>query len=126
MTDGEHTRPDLLFVPVRASQPGLICVRTGRLASGHPIGLAFSSEASLLSVLGPGQQWALICEQALVDMLAPLGIDHIRIDPMLADGTARSAPEGTGSPTARPGAQRSLPPRSTRYPPSRRRHGKHR
>jgi hypothetical protein len=128
MTDGEHTRPDPLFVPVRASisQPGLISVRTGRLASGLPIGLAFTSEASLLSALGPQQQWALICEQALLDMLAPLGIDHIRIDPMLAGGTARSAPEGTGSPTARSGAQRSLSPRCSRYPASRHRHGKHR
>src|SRR5262245_4333185 len=96
--DGEHTRPDPLFVPVRASQPGMICLRTGRLASGLPIGLAFTSEASLQSVLGPRQQWTLICEQALLDMLAPLGIYHMRIDPMLVDSTAPGVPEGSATP----------------------------
>jgi hypothetical protein len=87
----------------------MICLRTGRLASGLPIGLAFTSEASLQSVLGPRQQWTLICEQALLDMLAPLGIYHMRIDPML-----------------RREAQRSGSPRSGMYQASRRRYGKHR
>ena len=48
----------------------MICLRTGRLASGLPIGLAFTSEASLRSVLGPRQQWTLICEPALLDASA--------------------------------------------------------
>jgi hypothetical protein len=95
--EGEHTRPDLLLVPVRAGQPGLICLRTGRLASGLKTGLAFTLESSLRSALGPGQQWTLICEQALLGMLAPLGITHLRIDPMLADRTPPAAPRATGS-----------------------------
>jgi hypothetical protein len=121
MTDGEHTRPGPLFVPVRASQPGLICLRTGRLASGLPIGLAFTSEAALLSTLGPRQQWTLICEQALLEMLAPLGIDRVRIDPRLARDVASGAPEGTGREAARPGGPAPRPaqagtPRSSRSP----------
>jgi hypothetical protein len=107
----------------------MICVRTGRLASGLPIGLAFTSEASLQSVLGPRQQWTLICEQALLDMLAPLGIYHMRIDPMLAGSIAPGAPEGSATPrsvTPRREAQRSGSPRSGMYQASRRRHGKHR
>jgi hypothetical protein len=130
--DGEHTRPDPLFFPVRASQPGMICLRTGHLASGLPIGLAFTSEASLQSVLGPRQQWTLICERALLDMLAPLGIHHLRIDPMLALGTPPDVPEGTASPAARPGGPlradtpRVPSPRPGVHPASRRRHGKHR
>ncbi len=131
MTDGEHTRPDPLFVPVRASQPGLICLRTGRLASGLPIGLAFTSEAALQSALGPRQQWTLICEQALLDMLAPLGIGHLRIDPRLARDAARSAPECTGQAAARPGGPAPRPiqagtPRSSRHRSSRQRARRHR
>ncbi|HEX4660676.1 MAG TPA: SAV_915 family protein [Streptosporangiaceae bacterium] len=131
MTDGEHTRPDPLFVPVRASQPGLICLRTGRLASGLPIGLAFTSEAALLSALGPRQQWTLICEQALLDMLAPLGIGHLRIDPRLARDAARGAPECTGQAACRPGGPAPGPtqtgtPRSSRHRSSRHRSSRHR
>ena len=131
MTDGEHTRPDPLFVPVRASQPGLICLRTGRLASGLPIGLAFTSEAALLSALGPRQQWTLICEEALLDMLAPLGIGHLRIDPRLANDAARGAPECTGRAAARPGGPAPRPtqagtPRSSRHRARRQRARRHR
>jgi hypothetical protein len=110
----------------------MICLRTGRLASGLPIGLAFTSEASLQSMLGPQQQWALICERALLDLLAPLGIDHMRIDPILAPGTAPGVPQGTASPAARPGGPlraetpRDPSPRSGVHPAGRRRHGKHR
>jgi hypothetical protein len=102
----------------------MICLRTGRLASGLPIGLGFTSEASLQSVLGPGQQWTLICEQALLGMLAPLGIYHVRIDPMLVGSTAPGVPEGSAAPPHE--AQRSGSPRSGVYQASRRRHGKHR
>jgi hypothetical protein len=102
----------------------MICLRTGRLASGLPIGLGFTSEASLRSVLGPGQQWTLICEQALLDMLAPLGIYHVRIDPMLVGSAAPGVPEGLAAP--RREAQRSGSPRSGMRQASRRRHGKHR
>jgi hypothetical protein len=121
MPEGEHRRPDPLFVPVRVSHSGVICLRTGRLASGLAVGLAFSSQASLLAVFGTQQRWALICERALLDMLAPLGIDHLRIDPMLAGGIAPAAPDGTRS-----GAQRPPVVRSRKHQASRHRHCMHR
>jgi hypothetical protein len=121
MPEGEPRRPDPLFVPVRASQSGAICLRTGRLASGLPVGLAFSSRASLHAVLGAQQRWALICEQALLDMLAPLGIDNLRIDPELAGGAAPVPPDGTRSVAQRPAAGRS-----GKHPAIRHRHCKHR
>lgn len=73
----------LLFVPVRESALGTLALRTGRLPSGPRVGLAFTSELALLSVLGAGQTWMRLDEDALRDMLAPLGIAQIRVDACL-------------------------------------------
>jgi hypothetical protein len=69
------------FVPVRASQAGTLALRTGRLTSGERVGLAFTSEASLLLTMGPVQQWVRLAAEPLLDMLAPLGVECVRIDP---------------------------------------------
>jgi hypothetical protein len=68
-------------VPVRESQAGTLALRTGRLTSGERVGLAFTSEASLLLTMGPFQQWIRLAAEPLRDMLAPLGVQCIRIDP---------------------------------------------
>src|SRR5579862_483920 len=68
------------FVPVRTSKAGTVAVRTGRLRSGERVGLAFTSETSLTRTLGGAQQWIHLSGAALADMLAPLGVEHIRID----------------------------------------------
>ena len=69
------------FVPVRESQAGPLALRTGRLSSGERVGLAFTSEASLLLTMGPFQQWIRLAAEPLRDMLTPLGVQCIRIDP---------------------------------------------
>jgi hypothetical protein len=69
------------FVPVRTSQAGTLALRTGRLLSGERVGLAFTSEASLLLTLGPSQQWIRLDADALLYMLQPLGVKHVRVDP---------------------------------------------
>jgi hypothetical protein len=69
------------FVPVAASKAGTLALRTGRLCSGERVGLAFTSEASLLLALGPAQQWIHLGGYALRDMLAPLGVEQVRVDP---------------------------------------------
>jgi hypothetical protein len=69
------------FVPVRKSRAGTLALQTGRLPSGERVGLAFTSHASLLLTLGPSQEWIHLCRQALDDMLVPLGVEHVRIDP---------------------------------------------
>lgn len=69
------------FVPVQASTAGTLVLRTGRLRSGERIGLAFTSEASLRLTMGPSGQWAVLDGQALKDMLAPLGVEGVRVDP---------------------------------------------
>ena len=109
---------DTYFVPVHGttSPPeGTLALRTGRLLSGERIGLAFTCEASLLLTLGPCQEWIRLDEEALFDMLTPLGVEHIRVDPLpAAKLQARS-----GGPLDRPGPehperQRRAAPRAIR------------
>ena len=69
------------LVPVRTTSAGTLALRTGRLLNGERVGLAFTSEASLLLALGPSQAWVPLSPPALRVMLAPLGIRHFRIDP---------------------------------------------
>ena len=69
------------LVPVRESQAGTLALRTGRLTSGERVGLAFTCEASLLLTMGPFQQWIRLAAEPLRDMLAPLGVEYVRIDP---------------------------------------------
>jgi hypothetical protein len=93
------------FVPVHSAtspQEGTLALRTGRLLSGERIGLAFTCEASLLLTLGPCQEWIRLDEEALLDMLTPLGVEHIRVDPRpAAELEARNA-----GPVDRPGSGR--------------------
>jgi hypothetical protein len=91
------------FVPVSATSCGTLALRTGRLASGERIGLAFTSEDSLRAVLGPWQQWTYLCEQALHGMLAPIGVDQVRVDPRPARGGAYGTPGGSERDGAQPG-----------------------
>ena len=81
------------LVPVSATSCGTLALRTGRLPSGERIGLAFSSEDALRAVLGPWQQWTHLSEQALHGMLAPIGVQQVRVDPRPARGGAYGPPE---------------------------------
>jgi len=72
---------DTFLVPVRTTKAGTLALRTGRLLTGERVGLAFTSEASLLLAMGPSQQWVRLGYGAMRDMLAPLGIKNTRIDP---------------------------------------------
>jgi hypothetical protein len=92
----------LLFVPVRHSGSGVLALRTGRLPSGQRVGLAFSSTASLLTALGPAQPWIRLHEDAMHDMLGPVGIDQIRVDARL--GAPPGAAEATESGRSQPAA----------------------
>jgi hypothetical protein len=79
------------YVPVRANRAGVLTLRTGQLESGERIGLAFTSQYRLSFTLGPAQQWVNLGENSLRDMLAPLGIRQLRIDPLPLGGPG--APE---------------------------------
>lgn len=88
----------LLFVPVHETRSGTLALCTAHLLSGQRVGLAFTSEALLLSAEGPGQRWIRLHEQAMHDMLGPIGVDQIRVNPCFEP--SRSGP-GTGQPRRR-------------------------
>ena len=69
------------LVPVRKSKSGALSLRTGRLITGECVGMAFTSEASLLMTLGPSQHWIELAPGTLRAMLAPLGVTCLRVDP---------------------------------------------
>jgi hypothetical protein len=100
------------LVPVRTSKAGSLALQTGRLRSGERVGLAFTSEASLLLTLGPSQAWIRLGGQALRDMLVPLGVEHVRVDPrpigeLEAGGAPREpAPVGPAQPGSGPQRRR--------------------
>jgi len=90
----------LLFVPVRESVSGTLALRTGRLAAGPQVGLAFTSLASLRSVLGSAQPWIRLHEDAIRDLLEPAGIDQIRVDACLWPPAKAPAAVPPGTPPA--------------------------
>ena len=92
------------LVPVRESQAGTLALRTGRLTSGERVGLAFTCEASLLLTMGPFQQWIRLAAEPLRDMLAPLGVECVRIDPRPA---AELRPTGSPPPDGEPRAAKA-------------------
>ena len=79
----------MFFVPVRESKGGTFALQTGRLRTGERVGLAFTTEALLLLTMGSSLRWVRLDGRALKDMLAPLGVRHIRVDPVpLRSGAA--------------------------------------
>jgi hypothetical protein len=81
----------VLVVPVKSGPNDCMVLRTGRLASGEPTGLAFTTEGSLVRALGPKQRWTLLSEPALRALLSPLGVDQIRVDPGIAPAIRTTA-----------------------------------
>jgi hypothetical protein len=84
----------MYLVPVRESGAGTLALQTGQLISGERVGLAFTSEASLLLTLGPSQQWMWLAPGALRAMLAPLGVTGVRVDPRPAAELGARGPSG--------------------------------
>ena len=70
----------LLVVPVHTGS-GMVSLRCGRLPSGERVGIAFTAEASLARAMGAGQPWIHMGAEAMRDMLAPLGVTRIQVDP---------------------------------------------
>jgi hypothetical protein len=86
-------RPFLFFVPVRESGAGTLALQTGRLRSGERVGLAFTTEDSLLLTMGSSRRRVRLGGQALRDMLAPLGVRHVLVDPVPSRSPARQGKE---------------------------------
>jgi hypothetical protein len=79
----------LLYVPVHACAPGTVTIQAGHLPSGQAVGLGFTSPDRLAMVFGPRHPWIRLHLSALHEMLEPLGITLVRIDPLRLPGVTR-------------------------------------
>lgn len=75
----------LLLVPVVTFMPNIVTLRTGRLDSGERVGLGFTSDAKFRAVFGAEQAKVWIRVGLLQEMLIPLGIKQIVVDPAEPD-----------------------------------------
>jgi hypothetical protein len=87
----------LMVVPVRRGS-WTVSLRCGRLPGGERVGIAFTTEAALMAVMGPGQPWIHLHERALRAMLAPLGVIRLQVNPGVVAEV--SAPTGRPMPVA--------------------------
>jgi hypothetical protein len=65
-------------------------LQTGRLPDGLRVGIAFSTLAGLRAASG-AQEWMRMTEDGLHDLLEPLGIERIQLDPTLVAVPVRGA-----------------------------------
>ena len=72
----------LLVVPVR-TRSGMASIQCGRLPTGQAVGVAFTSEGRLARVMGAAQPWIRLSPAAMKEMLEPLGVARIQVDPGL-------------------------------------------
>jgi hypothetical protein len=93
VNDGVIRVADTFFVPVRESRAGTLALQTGRLRSGERVGLAFTTEDSLLLTMGSSRRRVRLGGEALRDMLAPLGVRHVLVDPVPSRSPARHGKE---------------------------------
>jgi hypothetical protein len=60
---------------------GAASIQTGRLPNGCRVGIAFTDLSRLRAAAGPQQDWVRMSLIALQEMLEPLGVSVIQIDP---------------------------------------------
>ena len=76
-------RSPVVFVPVREGRDCL-AVRTFLTPTGGRTGVAFTTVARLLDVLGPEVAWTPLSERVLRGMLSLVGVDVLTVDPTLS------------------------------------------
>jgi hypothetical protein len=59
----------------------MVSLRCGRMPDGMRVGIAFTTEARLVEVMGVDQPWIHLDERAMRAMLAPLSVSRIQVDP---------------------------------------------
>jgi hypothetical protein len=70
-----------LYVPVRHTADGMDTLAIAHTPEGERAGIAFSSVGALAAACRPSQPFTGMTEYTLREMLAPLGITRIQLDP---------------------------------------------
>jgi hypothetical protein len=82
LTSLDMSATGLMVVPVRTGS-GMASLRCGRLPTGERVGIAFTTGARLARVMGAAQPWIHMSARAMEEMLVPLGVTRIQVDPSL-------------------------------------------
>ncbi|MEU9203718.1 SAV_915 family protein [Streptomyces sp. NPDC048332] len=75
-------RAGALLVPVRPGPVGH-CARLFRTPLGVRTAVAFTDESRLTRTLGRQQAWIRLSEPAVRALVAPLGVVHLTVDPLM-------------------------------------------
>lgn len=75
--------PRTLYFPLAATgtAAGALCLM--RRPDGHRVAIAFTTRRRLGVVVGDDCPWTCLCLSAAHEMLDPLGVDEVRVDPHL-------------------------------------------
>ena len=96
----DHTHQPLC-TPVRDNVCGFT-LRLFRDRDGSRCAVAFTTPERLTAVLGAGQRWVELTEPALRDMVLPLDIQQLVVDPNLIAPPVSPDPQPVARPVAQP------------------------
>ena len=92
----DHTHQPL-YIPVSDNGCGFT-LRLFRNRDGSRCAVAFTTPERLSAVLGAGQRWVELAESALQDMVRPLGVEHMVVDPNLIAPPVSPHPQPVSQP----------------------------
>ncbi|MHA6758112.1 SAV_915 family protein [Streptacidiphilus sp. PAMC 29251] len=96
----DHTHQPL-FTPVCDNACGFT-LRLFRNRDGSRCTVAFTTPERLTALLGTGQRWVELAEPALRELVRPLGVQHLVVDPNLIAPSVAPHPQPAPQPLARP------------------------
>jgi hypothetical protein len=96
----DHTHQPLC-IPVSDNGCGFT-LRLFRNRDGSRCAVAFTTPERLGAVLGAGQRWVELAEPALRDMVGPLRVEHLVVDPSLIAPPVSVHPQPVPRPVPQP------------------------
>lgn len=91
----QNPGPQMVAVPAHPGANSQLMLETRRLSEGLVLPI-FSSVRLLIEALGQYQPWAIVPLARVTDVAASLGVDHVILDPEVADDAWRWEPDDLG------------------------------
>ena len=91
----QNPAPQMVAVPAHPGAGSQLMLEARRLPEGMVLPM-FSSVRLLIDALGQYQPWAIVSLAKVTDLAASLGVDHLILDPEIADDAWRWEPDDLG------------------------------